>query len=252
MRNAEQPIRQAIEWLQAARSAVALTGAGLSTPSGIPDFRSPHVGLWQRADPFEVADVRGFRRNPQAFYDWIGPLVRQALKARPNAAHRALAQLERAGRLRALITQNIDDLHERAGSRMVHALHGHMREMHCLACGREYDGALLLRDFLQHGQLPFCDCGRVLKPKVVLFGELLPREVLTAAQVAAAACDLMIVAGSSLEVHPAADLPLLAQRAGARLIIVNLSPTPLDETADLVLRGNVVDVLPRLAAACAP
>jgi NAD-dependent deacetylase len=241
-------LRTLIDLFRHARRTVVLTGAGISTPSGIPDFRTARSGLWQSADPAEVASLAAFLHDPRPFYEWVTPLVESVLHARPNAAHHALADLERSGRIHAIITQNIDNLHQQAGSRTVHAIHGHLREMACLGCGRLYDSRPFLAELVQRRQVPFCDCGGTLKPQVVLFGEALPRAGMLAAQEAAEQCDLMIVAGSSLEVHPAAGLPLVAKRAGARLAIINLTPTALDQSADIVLLRDVTEVLPRLAA----
>ena len=241
-------IEQAQQMVREARHAVALTGAGISTPSGIPDFRSPNSGLWNEVDPFEVASIYGFRRRPQDFYDWIHPLARLTMEARPNPAHEALAYLETHGPLQSVITQNIDMLHHKAGSRVVHELHGHLREMTCLRCYAVSPAAEILAAFIVSGEVPHCSCGGVLKPNVILFGEQLPVSVLNEARRQAKACDLMLVAGSSLEVAPAGDLPLLAKECGARLIIVNYDRTFVDEAADVVIHADVVDVLPRLAA----
>lgn len=248
--NTNSLIDRGIELLASSRSVVALTGAGISTPSGIPDYRSPKSGLWERAeDMMEVASVYGFRHQPQAFYEWLGPLLRVILDAQPNPAHRALAQLESTGRLAALITQNIDLLHSRAGSRNVLEVHGHLREIVCLACHLVLPAAPALDEFLATGRVPHCRrCHHVMKPNVVLFGEMLPFGTMRAAQAYAAAADLMIVAGSSLEVAPAGDLPALTLANGGRLIIVNYMPTHLDDQADLVIRADLADVLPRLVA----
>lgn len=241
-----------IEYAQAliaqASHVVALTGAGISTPSGIPDFRSPDSGLWSQADPFEVASLYGFRRRPQDFYDWIQPLARLTLAARPNPAHEALAHLEAHGPLKGIITQNIDMLHQKAGSQVVYELHGHMREMTCLRCFAVVPAGPILEAWLATGDVPHCSCGGVLKPNVILFGEQLPVSIFNEAKRQARSCDLMLVAGSSLEVAPAGDLPLLAKEQGARLVIVNYGVTCYDEMADVVIHADVADVLPRLAA----
>jgi len=252
--NNDTLIQQAIELLAGARHVVALTGAGISTPSGIPDYRSPKAGLWEQADDMlEVASIYGFRHRPEAFYEWLGPLLRVIYAARPNPAHIALAQLESAGRLEALITQNIDLLHSRAGSRNVLEVHGHLREIVCLACHFTQPAAPALDEYLSSGRIPHCRrCHYVMKPSVVLFGELLPYGVMRAAQAHARTADVVLVAGSSLEVAPAGDLPALSRAGGGRLIIVNYMPTHLDDEADVVIRGDVADVLPRLAAALVP
>lgn len=245
----EEAIQQAAHMLQEARYAVALTGAGISTPSGIPDFRSPNSGLWETANAIEVASIFGFKRHPQAFYDWIRPLARLLFEAVPNPAHLALARLEQAGYIKSIITQNIDMLHTRAGSQHVYEIHGHLRKATCIECFAEYDAEPIIRQFIEDGQIPRCPaCGGILKPNVILFGEQLPVKELFASQQAARRCDLMIVAGSSLEVAPAGDLPLLARQHGARLIIINREKTHVDSAADLLFHEDVAVILPRLAS----
>jgi len=243
-------IQRAVELIGEARHIVALTGAGISTPSGIPDYRSPRSGLWKQAeDMVEVASSFGFRRQPQRFYDWLRPLLGIIRAATPNPAHVALAQMETAGKLQAVITQNIDLLHSRAGSRTVYELHGHLRELVCPACHYVTSAADALDTFMDSGAPPRCRrCHHIMKPNVVLFGDLLPRAILRAAQEATLAADLIIVAGSSLEVAPAGDLPEVAQAHGARLILLNYGPTHMDDVADVVIRDDVAEILPRLAA----
>ena len=232
--------------VRSSRRIVAFTGAGVSTPSGIPDFRSPGSGLWERDDPTVVASLSYFRRDPRPFFDWIRPLARQASAASPNAAHYALADLESAGRLTALVTQNIDGLHQAAGSRRVLEIHGSLRTATCQSCGKASDGLAALAADEQ--PVPRCECGGILKPDIVFFEELLPQDVFAEAERELRDCDLVIVAGSSLEVLPAGHLPLVAVRRGARLIIVNRDRTALDSVADVVLPGDVAALLPRLAA----
>ncbi|UCG23933.1 MAG: NAD-dependent deacylase [Chloroflexota bacterium] len=252
MTASDTQIEIAASLLADSRHIVALTGAGISTPSGIPDFRSPNSGLWENADPFEVASIYSFRSRPQDFYDWIQPITRLTLNAAPNPAHLALAQMEQSGRLRCIITQNVDMLHSKAGSSTVHEVHGHFREMTCLRCYTVYPSDPYLDVFMNSGDIPSCDgCGGVLKPNVILIGEQLPVRVLNEAKKQTRLCDVMLVAGSSLEMAPAGDLPLLAVETGARLVIVNLEPTHLDHLADATIYGDVVDVLPRLASALA-
>ncbi|MCI0578435.1 MAG: NAD-dependent deacylase [Chloroflexi bacterium] len=249
MASVDELIKRAQALLLRSSHAVALTGAGISTPSGIPDFRSANSGLWNQADPLEVASIYAFRRRPQDFYDWIHPLAKLTLEAQPNAAHLALAQLERHGPLRAVVTQNIDMLHTRAGSRNIYEAHGHLREVTCLRCYNVYQAGPYLSEFIDTGHVPHCEqCGGVLKPNVILFGEQLPVQVLNEAKKHSRACDVMLVAGSSLEVAPVGDLPFLAAEAGAHLIIVNYEPTHIDHLAEVVIHADVVQVLPQLAA----
>jgi NAD-dependent deacetylase len=246
-----EDISRAAALIRQARHAVALTGAGSSTCSGIPDFRSPGTGLWERADPMEVASITNFRRHPEAFYEWIRPFVATLLAAEPNPSHLALAELEAGGWMQAVITQNIDDLHQRAGSREVLELHGHIREVTCSRCRRVLPTRDVLVDYLAAGGVPRCgECGGVVKPNVVLFGEQLPLGALNAAMAHVNRADLMLVAGSSLEVAPASQLPLLVHERGGYLIVVNLAPTYIDRVADVVIYGDVADVLPRIAQAC--
>ncbi|GJM41044.1 MAG: NAD-dependent deacetylase [Ardenticatenaceae bacterium] len=248
--SASPTVARAIELLRQAKTVVALTGAGISTPSGIPDYRSPDSGLWERGDPMEVASIYAFRHDPEGFFNWIRPLATTIFNAQPNPAHQALASLEANGRLQATITQNIDSLHTRAGSQTVYEVHGSLRRAICLNCHNEVDGFPLLDNLISTGQVPHCPtCDHILKPNVILFGELLPVLTMHLAQQVAKQCDVMLVAGSSLEVAPAGDLPLLAKRAGARLIIVNFGPTHMDHEADLLFREDVAELLPQLAAA---
>jgi len=244
-------ILRAARLLRRSRYAVALTGAGISTPSGIPDFRSPGTGLWESVDPFLVASIYAFRRNPDAFYDWIRPLAKVMFTARPNPGHRALARLEAGDYLKAVITQNIDALHQEAGSREVLEVHGHLRSATCMDCYRVQPTDDLLAAFLSSDDVPGCPhCGGVLKPNVVLFGEQLPFDVVNAAMAHIRSADLLLIAGSSLEVIPISQLPLRVHRRGGRLIVVNLTPTSADDVADVVIHGNVAEVLPRIADAC--
>ncbi len=243
------PILHAQQLLQQARYVVALTGAGISTPSGIPDFRTRESGLWAESDPSEVATIQSFRRYPEKFYRWIRPLADKILAAQPNAAHLALKELERFGPLRSIITQNIDMLHTKAGSRVLHELHGHLREAECLTCRQKYNAEGRLQTFISEGIIPLCHhCGDVLKPCVTLFGEQLPWHALHHAEQEALRCDVMLVVGSSLEVAPAGDLPERAFYNGAKLIMVNFGPTHLDHLAEVVIRADAAEILPQLAA----
>lgn len=239
-------IEQFAAMVKHARHAVALTGAGISTPSGVPDFRSSS-GIWRGQDPLKVAALAAFRRDPLEFTRWFRPLLDQLLAAAPNPAHQALAQLERRGMLRAVITQNIDGLHQRAGSREVYELHGHLRSATCIECEQQIPGGPVIAS-ARRGKVLRCQCGAPYKPDIVLFDEVLPRGLFWLAQRAIHQADLVIVAGTSLEVAPVCDLPLEAQRRGARVVIVNYTPTYLDEQADLVLRGDVAEVLPAMVS----
>jgi len=246
----DESLQAAVCLLRCATYPVALTGAGISTHSGIPDFRSPNSGLWEHSNPAEVASLYGFKHHPERFYDWIRPLAYLILDAVPNAAHLALAQLEARGKLKSIVTQNIDMLHFYAGSQNVYELHGHLREVTCIHCFKVFPARPYILAFLETDILPRCpDCGDALKPNVILLGEQLPAQALIAARREARRCDAMLVVGSSLEVYPAADLPVIAHQSGAALIFINLSETRLDSMAQVVIHGDVIEVLPQLAAA---
>ncbi|MDR7467934.1 MAG: NAD-dependent deacylase [Armatimonadota bacterium] len=240
-------IAKAAAVLARARRIAALTGAGVSTESGLPDFRSPG-GLWAGVDPMEVASLTAFQRRPQVFYDFYRRRLLALAGAKPNPAHYALVTLERFG-LQAVITQNVDGLHQAAGSRRVIELHGNLREAACVAC-RAVRPIAVLTEALDRGELPTCStCGGPLKPNVVLFEELLPAAAYAAAEQECRLADVLLVAGSSLQVTPAAWLPEVARESGAAILIVNDEPTPLDHRAEVVLRGRAGAVLPALAAA---
>jgi NAD-dependent deacetylase len=234
-----------------AGSVVALTGAGISVPSGIPDFRTPGTGLWATVDPATIAHVDVWREDPVRFWSFYGERFARLGGIEPNAAHRALVELERRGRLDAVLTQNIDVLHERAGSSDVVELHGSIAGCHCPACGaREPLRAVLaLIDAAEDG-VPRCPvCGGVLKPDVVLFGDLLPAVAIARAETLAARADLLLCIGSSLQVWPVAGLPERTLEAGGRIAIVTASETPYDDVAAVRLGGDVVDELTGLLAA---
>ena len=227
--------------------AVVLTGAGMSTESGIPDFRSPG-GIWAEVDPFEVASIDAFRRDPLRVWRWYGRRIGALLAAEPNAGHAALATLERAGHVRAVVTQNIDLLHTRAGSVDVIEVHGSIARFPCLACGSEeaLDDVLVQ---LETREAPVCaGCGTIVKPGVVMFGELLPVEAMTRAERLAGEASLLVVVGSSLQVWPVAGLPGDTVRAGGALAVVNLEATPYDVEAAVVVRGPSGSALAEVAS----
>ncbi|MCX6064834.1 MAG: NAD-dependent deacylase [Chloroflexi bacterium] len=243
-----ESIEYAAELLRKAHHAIVLTGAGLSTPSGIPDFRSEGTGLWSRDEPLEVASLLTFRTHPESFYRWFRPLAGQIFNAKPNAAHFALAELEAHGRLHAILTQNIDMLHQKAGSKRVFELHGTLRTLSCTQCYQQFGYENHLAQFVTEGKIPYCPaCGAILKPDIILFGEQLPYKAVMDAQYEARNCDLIIVIGSSLEVMPVAGLPMQAIDRGAHLIIINNSPTYLNVRADVVLPEDVARIIPAVA-----
>jgi len=221
---------------------LALTGAGISTASGIPDFRSRGVGRWEKVDPMEVSSVQAFQRDPAAFWRYNLKWWLEFADAEPNPAHHVLATLERRKLLQGVITQNVDGLHVRAGSQ-TWEVHGHLRTCRCLGCGGRYEFTFLVEQFQAGKNPPRCPCGALLRPDVVLFGDMLGDAFEQAVQVLHG-CPLLIVVGSSLQVYPVAALPRLAHR----FVIINRDPTPWDDQAALILRGDIVQVFEELAA----
>jgi len=230
------------ELIRSASSVVALTGAGISVPSGIPDFRSPGTGLWANSDPMEVAHIDVFWREPERFWAFYGDRFASLGDKEPNGAHRALAELERRGKLDAVVTQNIDGLHEAAGTRELVEVHGSIAHASCLECGARGYALDDVRGRLAAAPdgIPRCDCGAALKPDVVLFGELLPEAALTRASKLAAGADLLLCVGSSLEVYPVAQLPQITLAAGGDVALMTMGPTPYDAEATVKLDGDVV------------
>ncbi|MDP9344722.1 MAG: NAD-dependent protein deacylase [Actinomycetota bacterium] len=235
--------------IREARSVVALTGAGISVPSGIPDFRTPGSGLWANVDPMAVAHIDAWRADPARFWHFYGHRFATLEDKEPNGAHRALVELERRGHLDAVITQNIDVLHRKAGTRDLVEVHGSIETSSCLACGASYPlretRARLVADPIG---VPQCDCGAPLKPDVVLFGEWLPAGALERAHQLAAGADLLLCVGSSLEVHPIAQLPGTTRANGGQLAIVTRGPTSWDDRAAVRLDGDVVAELDAVLA----
>ncbi|MEN3010067.1 MAG: Sir2 family NAD-dependent protein deacetylase [Candidatus Bipolaricaulaceae bacterium] len=243
---APSAVRLAARFLQEAGRAWALTGAGVSTPSGIPDFRGPQ-GLWRTHNPEEVSTLEGFRRNPRAFYAFWLWRFQAMRRAQPNPVHRFLAVLEARGLLRGIITQNIDGLHQRAGSRRVLEVHGHVRSASCLSCRAAYPMEWVAAEVERTG-LARCGCGGLVKPDVVLFGEPVTPDF-EVAQRELAEADLLFVLGTSLTVWPVAGLVPFAVSRGAQLLIANAEPTPYDAYADVLLRGDLVEAVGLLARA---
>jgi NAD-dependent deacetylase len=243
-------VAQLASLLREAGSVVALTGAGISVPSGIPDFRSPGSGLWENVDPMEVAHIDAWRADPERFWHFYGSRFAALEGKEPNGAHRALVELERRGVLDAIVTQNIDRLHRRAGSRELIEVHGTIDTSSCLDCHARFPLEEVRRRLEDSPvSVPACDCGRPLKPDVVLFGEWLPEGALERAYALAATADVLLCVGSSLEVHPIAQLPGITKQAGGAIAIVTQGPTPWDGHAAVKLDGDVVSELESLVSA---
>lgn len=233
-----------------AGSVVALTGAGISVPSGIPDFRSPGTGLWAGVDPMKVAHIDAWRADPARFWRFYGERFQTLRDKAPNGAHAALVELERRGHLDAVITQNVDRLHRTAGTGDLVEVHGSIATSSCLACSARYPLEEVQDRLAADPEgVPRCDCGRPLKPDVVLFGELLPPGTMERAWALAADADVLLCIGSSLEVHPVAQLPGVTQAAGGAVALITAGPTPWDRRAAVKLDGDVVTELEAVVAA---
>ena len=239
-------IQEAAALISKASYCVALSGAGISTPSGIPDFRSPGSGIWTKYSPMEVATLSAFRYHPDRFYDWLRPFLGKLTQAVPNPAHIALARLEEKSYLQSIITQNIDHLHQKAGSMNVIEVHGTYHTLTCLECYQQIDTNQEILDNLQNDKKkPYCpSCGGLLKPDLILYEEQLPVEKWRSARQEILTCDLLLILGSSLTVTPACDLPLTALGNGAKIIILNYSHTHLDDQAAISIHGDVAETLP--------
>jgi NAD-dependent deacetylase len=242
-------VRRLAELIRESRRTVALTGAGVSVPSGIPDFRTPETGLWENVDPMEVAHIDVFERDPARFWSYYRPRFHALGDKVPNAAHEALAELERRGLLDGVITQNIDRLHRAAGSREVVEVHGSIASSTCRGCSASYGLGEVDALFDEDGVAICSACAGAVKPDVVLFGELLPEDAMRRAQALAAGAELMLCVGSSLVVHPVAGLPQLTLAEGGRLAVVTKGETPYDGEAELKLDGEVDEELQAVLAA---
>ncbi|MEA2334288.1 MAG: NAD-dependent deacetylase [Solirubrobacteraceae bacterium] len=247
-------IARLAELVRGAGSVVALTGAGISVPSGIPDFRTPRTGLWANVDPMEVAHIDAFRGDPARFWSFYAERFATLGDKRPNGAHEALVELERRGLLDGVITQNIDMLHRKAGTRELVEVHGSIATCSCQDCGGSVPLDQARERLASDAEgVPRCaTCAAAIKPDVVLFGELLPADALLRARAMCQRAGLLLCIGSSLEVHPVAGLPLLTHEAGGAVAIVTQGPTPLDDIAEVRLSGDVVSELQALLDELAP
>lgn len=239
----EGKVNQVVKLIKKSKYAIVLTGAGVSTGSGIPDFRTPGKGIWEKVDPFKVTSITAFNENPQRFYYFYRPRIEMLSRVSPNPAHKAISQLEEMGYIHCLITQNIDNLHQRAGSKKVIEVHGTLRKAICRRCGKIISSELLIQKIDESKEkVPYCECGGVFKPNVVLFGEMLPN--LDNAIYESKRADLILTVGSSLQVSPANMLPQYCLDRGGKLVIVNFMSTHLDYLAEAVINEDVCDFLP--------
>jgi NAD-dependent deacetylase len=249
----QEPHALLAELIREAVSVVALTGAGISVPSGIPDFRSPATGVWANVDPMEVAHIQVFRHDPKRFWDFYGQRFHTLDDKLPNRAHEILAGWERRGKLDAVITQNIDGLHEAAGSRTVVEVHGTVASSRCPECGTRFPlHEVRLRLDRDPDGVPRCDEGHALKPDVVLFGEDLPVAALAQARQLARTADLMLCIGTSLEVYPISELPSVTLSEGGQVAVITKSPTDYDRLAVVRLEGDLVEELEAVDALLGP
>jgi NAD-dependent deacetylase len=243
----DEQVEKAAKLILEAKNAIVLTGAGIGTESGIPDFRSPGTGLWTKIDPYEFGTASTFRQNPTSFFDLARELAPLLFSARPNPGHKALAKLEKMGYIKTIITQNIDDLHQRAHSKNIIEVHGNLREAYCQKCGKIVPIWKLVEDFFANQSIPTCECGGMVRPNVVMFEEQ-PHNIPQSFKLAEE-CDLCIVVGSSLVVMPINMVPQIALNHGAKLIIINwgeAAETHLDAEATLVIHEKAGVALPKI------
>ena len=238
-------VNQIAELIKNSKNTVVLTGAGVSTGSGIPDFRTPGKGLWEKVDPYEVTSINAFYENPKRFYYFYRPRIEMLFKVLPNPAHKAIAQLEAMGFVKCLITQNIDDLHQKSGSKKMIKIHGTLDEAICTKCKKIISSTKLLEKINEsQEEIPRCNCGGLFKPNVVLFGEMLPYldEVINTSRKS----ELMLIIGSSLQVSPVNMLPQYCLENGGKLVIVNYMSTHFDHLADVTVKEDVCSFLPEV------
>jgi NAD-dependent deacetylase len=245
---ADQKVGRLASLIRDANSVVALTGAGISVPSGIPDFRTPGKGLWEKVDPMKVAHIDAFHRDTREFWRFYRPRFNELSDKRPNPAHNVLAELEATGRLDAIITQNIDRLHSKAGSDRVIEVHGSIATSSCTSCSASYPLENVGELFDDDGVATCACCMGKVKPDVVLFGELLPEAAMAEAQSLCAGADVLLCVGSSLEVYPVAGLPEVTLASGGQIAIITQGPTPYDGEAAVKLDGDVVAELEALVS----
>ena len=246
MKELEKKIEKFANLIIEANDVIALTGAGMSTESGIPDFRSPGTGLWEKMDP-SFTDISSFTRDPSSFYKVMLELGLDMMKAKPHAGHKALTRLQKMGKLNGIITQNIDGLHLRARTKNIAEMHGNIREAICMKCKKIHPITELINQAMSGNYAPGCsECSGILKPNAVFFGEMLPEEALQLADNLIAKCDLMLILGSTLLVAPVMYMPYKALGVDAKLAIINIQETHMDRQCLVVIHDSIKDILPKI------
>ena len=225
------------KFIKKSKYTVVFTGAGMSTESGLPDFRSSN-GMWQDIDPLKLANLEELKENPERFIKFYSSRIRQYLSCKPNMGHEILSRWEKKGLIKSIITQNVDGYHQEAGSKRVIELHGSLDNLYCIECKRKYKKERYLEE-----KGYYCECGGLIRPNVVLFGELLPKRAVARCERETSKADLFIVLGSSLQVYPANSFPMEAKNNGAKLIIINEGPTDLEDIADVKINRSIGEVL---------
>ncbi|MHA2009056.1 MAG: SIR2 family NAD-dependent protein deacylase [Promethearchaeota archaeon] len=248
MSSIEEKIEKFSNLILGSKKIVALTGAGMSTESGIADFRSPGTGLWEKVDPYEFASIDSYLAHPTKNLEFMLETGRAIFSARPNKGHKALTKLQRLGKLEGVLTQNIDRLHHKAKTKNIVEFHGNVMEAKCLSCGKIFPITIMVNQALQ-GKVPSCEaCNGMLKPNAIFFGEQLEPNVLAAADLMISNCDLLIVLGSSLIIYPVAWYPQKVLSLGARLVIINIQKTDMDSKADVVIHEKIGDLLSKIVS----
>ncbi|MFW9998637.1 MAG: NAD-dependent deacetylase [Candidatus Hodarchaeota archaeon] len=245
----EEKIEKLTELIIESNNVVALTGAGMSTESGIADFRTPGTGLWEKVDPYEFASIHSYIANTSKNLEFMLETGRNIFRARPNKGHRALTKLQKLGKLEGVLTQNIDRLHHKARTKNIVEFHGNAYEAKCLTCGQVYEITVMVNQVMKGNYSPSCEkCRGMLKPNAIFFGEPLESATLEAADVMIAECDLLLVLGSSLVVYPVAFYPQKALSIGAKLAIINIQETDMDSLANVVIHEKIGDILPEIVS----
>lgn len=244
----EEQIKKLAKLILDSRNIVALTGAGMSTESGIADFRSPGTGLWEKVDPYEYASIDSYIAHPTKNLEFMLETGKAIFSARPNKGHKALTKLQKLGKLKGVLTQNIDRLHHKAKTKNIVEFHGNVMEAKCLQCGEVFPITNMVNQVLQ-GRSPSCNvCKGMLKPNAIFFGEPLESQVLQAADEIIAGCNLLIVLGSSLVVYPVAFYPQKALSLGAKIAIINIQETDMDSQAEVVIHEKIGDIFPKIVS----